>query len=360
MKYKTFSILMLILTLFEVSYSQNKIIPYNNAGISYEGRIKYNNDAAMLSWSGTSVSLNFKGTNLSAILKDSDTADYYNVIIDGKQIFKIHTDTIKHSYLLASGLSNAKHKIQLFKRTEWSLGTTLFYGFETSESTGILPQSSKPNRKIEFYGNSITSGYALEDNSGNDSWHGFFENNYLTYAALTARHFNAQYASISRSGIGIMISWFPLIMPEMYDRLDPTDSTSKWDFSLYTPDIVVINLFQNDSWLVSKPENEQFKYRFGKKAPDEKFIISSYKNFVTSIREKYPEASIICALGSMDATKTGSAWPGYIRQAVQQMNDPKIYTYFFDYKNTAGHPRVEEQKAMAQGLIKFIDQTIKW
>lgn len=360
MRHKTFSILMLLLTLCEVSYSQNKIIPFNNPNISYEGRIKYTSDAAKLSWSGTSATLMFKGTNLSAILKDSDTADYYNVIIDGNQISKIHTDTLKHSYLLASGLSNSKHKIQLFKRTEWSLGTTLFYGFETSESTGILPQTSKPKRKIEFYGNSITCGYALEDSSGNDSWHGFFENNYLTYAAITARHFNAQYSSISRSGIGIMISWFPLIMPKMYDRLDPTDSTFKWDFSLYTPDIVVINLFQNDSWLVSMPENEQFKSRFGKKAPDEKFIISSYKNFVASIRGKYPEASIICVLGSMDATKTGSAWPGFIRQAVQQLNDPKIYTHFFDYKNTDGHPHVDEQKTMAESLIKFIDQTVIW
>lgn len=360
MNYKTFSILMLLLIWFEVSHSQEKIIPFNDPNINYEGRIRYVSDAAVLSWSGTSATLIFKGTNLSAILKDSDTADYYNVILDGKQISKIHTDTLKHSYLLASGLSNSKHKIQLFKRTEWSLGTTLFYGFETSESTGILPQTSKPNRKIEFYGNSITCGYALEDNSGNDSWHGFFENNYLTFAALTARHFNAQYSSISRSGIGIMISWFPLIMHEMYDRLDPTDSTSKWDFSQFTPDIVVVNLLQNDSWLVSMPENEQFKSRFGTIAPDEKFIISSYKHFITSIREKYPEASIICVLGSMDATKTGSAWPGYIRQAVQQINDPKIYTHFFDYKNTDGHPRFEEQKAMAQSLIKFIDQTIKW
>jgi hypothetical protein len=33
--------------------------------------------------------------------------------------------------------------------------------------------------------------------------------------------------------------------------LDPVDSTSKWDFSGYTPDVVVINLFQNDSWLVN-------------------------------------------------------------------------------------------------------------
>ena len=67
-----------------------------------------------------------------------------------------------------------------------------------------------------------------------DSPNGYYENNYDAYAAITARHFNAQYHCTSKSGIGIMVSWFPLIMPEMYNRLDPTDSTSKWDFSKYT------------------------------------------------------------------------------------------------------------------------------
>jgi hypothetical protein len=56
-----------------------------------------------------------------------------------------------------------------------------------------------------------------------------------------------------------MLSWFPLIMPEMYDRADPTDSTSKWDFSKYTPDVVVINLFQNDSWLARRHDFPEFK-----------------------------------------------------------------------------------------------------
>ena len=108
------------------------------------------------------------------------------------------------------------------------------------------------------------------------------------------------------------------------------------------------------------PDNEQFKYRFGTKAPDEKSIIISYKNFVTTIRNKYPNANIICALGSMDATREGSPWPGYIMKAIGQLNDPKIYTHFFKFKNTDGHPKIAEQKAMANSLIEFIENNIKW
>ena len=340
--------------------AQQKEIAFNDANLYYQGRILYGDSAAELSWPGTSVTINFKGTSLSALLKDSDTANYYTVIIDGKYITKIHTEPIKKSYVLAKKLKNKKHSIQLFKRTEWDKGKTWFYGFEIPAAARILKPMDTPKRKIEFYGNSITCGYAIEDSSGKDSPVGYFENNYLSYAAITARHFNATYSCVSRSGIGVMVSWFPLIMPEMYDRLDPMDSTSKWDFKNYTPQVVVINLFQNDSWIVKLPDHEQFKSRFGNEAPDEKFIVGSYKNFIVSIRNKYPAASIICTLGNMDATKEGTPWPGYVKQAVDKVNDPNIYTLFFKYKNTPGHPKVSEQQDMADSLIDFIQKNITW
>ena len=357
-KYLFIQILLCFLCI--ASQAQTKFIPFNDSRIHYEGRVRFEKDAAELSWSGTSVTIFFKGTNISAILKDADTANYYNVIIDNGRILKIHTDTVRKSYSLASGLLNKKHKIELFKRTEWAMGKTWLYGFEASKEIKILSLPPLPKRKIEFYGNSITCGYGVEDSSGNDSWHGYFETNYLSYSAFTARHFNAQYSCIARSGIGIMVSWFPLIMPEMYDRLDATDSASKWDFKLYIPDVVVINLLQNDSWLVNKPEHEEFKHRFGSTAPDEAYIIDAYKKFVNAIRDKYGKAYIICVLGNMDATQAGSPWPGYIRKAIAEINDPKIMTHFFEYKNSAGHPSIREQKAMANSLIEFIDKNVKW
>ena len=353
--------LVLLVCLFPVvSQAQIKVIPWNDPHIRYEGRINKQKDAAVLSWSGTNITVYFKGTGITAILKDLDTANYYNVILDDTIIYKIHTEQAKKKYLLAKGLPNKKHKLQLFKRTEWFMGKTLFYGFQTPRNTNILTPPPLPKRKIEFYGNSITSGYGMEDSSGNDSGTGFFQNNYLTYAAITARHFTAQYHCIARSGIGIMISWDRLIMPEMYDRLDATDSIAKWSFSKYTPDVVVVNLFQNDSWLTNMPGHEQFKHRFGTTAPDKDFIVAAYKSFIEKLRSKYPTAHIICALGNMDATIEGSPWPGYIQQAIALLHDAKIYTHFFKYKNTPGHPKTSEQKEMAVSLIDFIEKNIKW
>lgn len=351
---------LLSLFAFGITKGQTRLVASNHLSIVYEGRVKFIPDAAELSWPGTSVYIQFKGTEISAVLKDADTANYYNVIVDDKVIAKIHTDTVKRTYLLATNLSDGPHKVQLFKRTEWDKGKTWFYGFETPAKSEVLPAPTPKKRKIEFFGNSITCGYAIEDSSGKDSWHGYHENNYLTYAAITARHFNAQYHCTSKSGIGILVSWFPLLMPEMYNRLDPADSASRWDFSKYTPDIVVINLFQNDSWLVNMPNHEQFKYRFGTTRPTEAQIVEAYRKFVATIRNTYPKAAIICALGSMDATREGSPWPGYVQQAVSQLNDARIYTHFFKYKNTGGHPNLAEQKLMADDLIAFIEKTMHW
>jgi lysophospholipase L1-like esterase len=340
-------------------FSQNKFIPYSDKNISYEGRIPYANDAAELTWPGTSLKINFKGTGISGIFKDQDTSNYYNVIIDNDSNYTIQFDTNKRTVVLANGLAYGKHFVELFKRTEWDKGKTFFYGFEFNRKAKILKASKLPKRKIEIFGNSITCGYAINDTIG-DSYVGYYENNYDAYGAITARHFNAQCYCTSKSGIGITVSWFPLIMPEMYNRLDPTDSTSRWDFSKYTPDLVLINLLQNDSWIVNMPDNEQFKMRFGTKAPDSSFIITAYKNFVQTIRTTYPAAQIICMLGNMDITSKGSLWPGYVVKAVYELHDKKIYVYFAPYKETPVHPKVKEQQMLADGLIQFIDQHIKW
>ncbi|PKQ63416.1 electron transporter RnfD [Labilibaculum filiforme] len=339
---------------------ENKNIAFDNPSLSYEGRIGFRSDAAELFWSGTSVNIQFEGSGIAAILQDLDTANYYNVIVDDQVISNLHTDTLKRKFILASGLTEGKHQVKLFKRTEWDKGKTLFYGFELQEGAKLLLAETPKKRKIEFYGNSITSAYGNEDTSGKDRPYGYFQNNYESYAAITARHFNAQYHCISKSGIGVIVSWFPLIMPEMYDRTDPNDATSKWDFSKYTPDVVVINLFQNDSWIVNIPKNEQFKNRFGTQEPDSIRIISAYTDFIISIRDKYPNASIICTLGSMDATKEGSVWPKYVKSAVDQLNDSKVHTCFFPFKNSGGHPNVNEHHAMADKLIGFIEDNVEW
>lgn len=324
------------------------------------GRVAVSDSATVFSWAGNSASINFTGTGVKALLRDEHGTNYFKVIVDGNVQPDIQLDSTKRLYTLVSGLPAGKHNLVLFKRGEWAFGKTWFYQFVLDQDTKIEAAPVTKKRKIEFFGNSITCGYADLDTAGKDRGTSPFEDNYIAYAATTARYFDAEYSCIAKSGIGVLVSWFPLIMPEMYDRLDATDPNSKWDFKKYTPDVVVINLFQNDSWIVKQPQNPEFKHRFGTTPPIDDKIVAAYRKMVKNIRNKYPKAQIICALGSMDATKDGSPWPGYIEQAVSELKDNNIKTHFFPYKNTNGHPSKSEQKAMADDLISYIEKNVKW
>lgn len=354
---------LLLSTVITASCGSSRVIfvDYSNPKIEYWGRVDTSQtQGAALFWPGTSIRLNFEGQSVSATLKDSKGDNYYNVILDNDEPFIFRPDTLLRSHTLANGLSKGKHTIELFKRTEWDQGETTFRGITLEGSAKILPKSLPKKRKLEFYGNSITAGYAVEDTTGNDSPKGTFTNHYLSYAALTSRHYDAEFNTICKSGIGIMVSWFPMIMPEMYDRLNPNDPESKWDFSKYSPDIVIINLFQNDSWLVNNPEHEEFKKRFGSKVLGDVEIIASYMKFLVNIRSLYPDTRIICLLGNMDVTQEESKWPGYVVKAVNALNDQKIYTHFIPYKETPGHPSTREQEVMAESLIQFINSITGW
>ncbi|WP_343329625.1 SGNH/GDSL hydrolase family protein [Polaribacter staleyi] len=348
-------LLFLLLGCKTLNTSEFKKISFNDSSIVFEGRVGENieNKAKEVYWSGTSIKLNFKGSSLKVILNDDNGENYFNVILDGKlvEVLKLHKGLF--TYTLAKGLENTKHSIELVKRNEWTYGTTLFYGFELNGN--VLKPDTPKELFIEFYGDSITVGHGNEevatDKDRND---GNVTNNYNSYAAITARNLNASYSCIARSGIGVTVSWFNMIMPEMYYRLNPNDPESIWDFSVKQPDIVVVNLFQNDSWLLNRPKHEEYKRRFGNKKPSEKFIINAYSNFIKTIRKRYSNAAIICMLGNMDITKENSPWPNYVTKAVNELGDANVYFCFVPYKKTKKHPSVKEHMVMANQLTELI------
>lgn len=328
----------------------------NNPNIQYTSRIDFTDpQAPALYWSGAYITASFTGSSLQ--VQFDDTGDnYYNAIIDGQDANPLIIDCEKglHTYTAASGLADAVHTVRLFRRTESFSGTTIFKGFILDDGKQLVAPPARPKHKIEFYGDSITCGMGNEVPDKDEDENNAKRNNYLAYGAITARNLDAEYVCIAKSGIGIVTSWFPMIMPEFYDRLNPEDSTSRWDFSAWTPDVVVINLFQNDSWLVGKLDP----------VPTPEQISAAYYAFVKTIRNIYPNAVIFCTLGSMDATRAGSPWPGYIQTAVdrfkQDHNDANIHTHFFAYDGTGKHPRVRHHRVMAKELTELIKKTINW
>lgn len=328
--------------------------------LQYTGRIDFSQPAApVISWPNTAIAGRFTGSSLAVKLEDQHGRNYFNVFLDGDlgSPLVIEAKQGAATYVVAQGLAPGPHSFLITKRTEGEEGATVFRGLELDEGGRLLAPPARPARRIEFFGDSITSGMGNEgalngrDDAGKD------KNSFLSYAAITARRLDAEVHLSSQSGIGVMISWFPFTMPDFHDQLSAVgDNDSKWDFSSWTPDVVVVNLLQNDSWLIGRDHKLQPE-------PDEPRRIEAYRSFVQRLRRLYPKAYIVCALGSMDATRPGSPWPGYVTAAVERMRrdgDKRIDTLFFAYTGYGQHPRVNHHQANAAKLTAFIRKKMGW
>jgi hypothetical protein len=336
-------------------------VPAHDPKLQYTGRIGFANPAApVITWPNTSIGGVFEGSSLAVTLDDQYGKNYFNVFIDGDLAHPvvIHAEQGAKTYSVAAHLKPGRHAFLVTKRTEGEEGATRFLGLKLDDHGRLLPPSPRPARRIEFFGDSITSGMGNEspdtgpDNLASD------KNSFMSYAAITAHALNAEMHMTSQSGIGVMISWFPFTMPDFYDQLSAVgNNDTTWDFSQWTPGAVVINLLQNDYWLVGRDHKLQPE-------PTVPQRIQAYKTFVKRIRALYPNAYIICALGSMEATRPGSEWPGYVSSAVNQIrsedHDERIDTLFFAFTGYSQHPRVKQHQANAEKLTSFIKGKMGW
>ena len=94
---------------------------------------------------------------------------------------------------------------------------------------------------MEVIGDSMSCG---ADNEGAPGEPGTPANSnaYFSYGAMTARNIDADYMCISWSGKTMDAEHG---MPAIYERIVP-EYYSKWNYSTWIPDIVVINLSTND------------------------------------------------------------------------------------------------------------------
>lgn len=329
--------------------------------LHYTGRIDVAQPAApVLSWPNTSIAGRFTGTSLAVRLDDHHGRNYFNVFVDGDlgAPLVIEAKQGAASYLVVQGLAPGTHSFLLTKRTEGEEGATVFRGLELDDGARLLPPAPRPARRIEFFGDSITSGMGNEGTVNGRDDLGKDKNSFLSYAAIAARMLEAEVHLTSQSGIGTMISWFPFTMPDFYDQLSAVgNNDSQWDFARWTPDVVVINILQNDSWLIGRDHRLQPE-------PGEEARIEAYRAFVQRLRRLYPQAYIVCALGSMEATRPGSPWPGYVSAAVERMRrdngDQRIETLFFPFTGYGQHPRVHQHQANAAQLAAFVRKKMGW
>jgi hypothetical protein len=336
------------------------IIDSDDPNIQYAGRFDFSNPKKVaFDWAGVSFKARFEGTSCSVRL--ADYKNEYAVIIDDHAPRLLTTDTITTLYTVASELSDSlPHTVMIQKRTEPLVGKGEFMGFVLDKGRKLLPPDKRPDRRIEFIGNSITSGFGVEGESPDCHFTPQTENACMSYAGLTARSLNAEYFLISYSGRGVVRNYgdsnktSPNPMPALYDRTCFFDSTLKWNFGRWIPQAVVINLGTNDFSTQPYPDSVVFQ--------------SAYTRLIDRVRSLYPGVTIFCLSGPM----IGEPCTGYVKKVVEEekkMMGRYQDVFFIEINRSVmtdadwgcdRHPNVLGMEKMAEIIIPAIRLRMNW
>lgn len=332
--------------------------------VQFEGRWDTTDSAGpRCAYPACGVFVRFTGSAIGANLKDSGGGhghDRLEVIVDGKPGSVVKLEGGEATVTLAEGLSEGGHTIEVVKRTEAGCGTVQLEALLLPQGGKLLPPPAKRfAHKIEVIGDSISCGYGNEGKNQNEHFSPDTENATETYGFIAARKLDADYACIAWSGKKM---WPNNTVGEFYDRTLPADAKSTWDFSKWTPDVVVINLATNDFG--------------GKENPDEAGWTKGYEDFITHLRKHYPKADIYLATGSM----MSDAWPpqrkalstakSYLDKVVDDLRkngDEHLHRIDFDpqnmQKNGLGsdwHPSIKTHHLMAEKLVATLEKDLGW
>ena len=131
-------------------------------------------------------------------------------------------------------------------------------------------------------------------------------------------------------------------MPQRYTKINPFMGDLEWNFDECENNFIVINLGTND---------RDFALSFEADIYSEK-----YAKFLKIVRDKNPNAIIICIYGMMGRD---DLFP-LIMEGIKSLNDDKIYGYLFpeqkieDGFGAQFHPNEISNKKWAKNLIDII------
>lgn len=333
------------------------------------GRTLYSDDITWLVQSGSAVEFTVTGKSAevtlagdSSINNDEDYRSRYAVLVDGEIIEDSVMSTPEKTVTLFEGETSRTSKVKIIHLSEAMNGAVGVKNISVTSGNAV-PVYPEPEKElsIEFIGDSITCAYGVEGLSSYESFKTTTENFMKSYAYLTAQKLNADYSAVSYSGHGIISGYTSSgdintdsLIPDCYGLTGKlSDYAENWDFSTRSHDVVVINLGTNDSSYVTKePETRSAEF------------IEGYISFLKTVREKNPEAYIICTLGTM-----GDELYEYVEEAAEQYSiatgDNRIMSYKSAVQNMTAdgigsdwHPSAVTQQKSAYVLADKICQAL--
>ena len=340
-----------------------------NGGLCEDGAVR-------LFWAGSALEISVKATEVWALI--SSNYDYHEiwlaVEVNGYQTARFPAPKKPTLICIAHNINPEKETfISIMKDTQPMPGDTkheLKIESISLNDDGKFCELTPHRCRIEFIGDSITSGEGLAGKPDEMDWISQWFCGSKTYAVQTARLLNADWISISESGWGLSWGWDGDVtssIPFYYDQVCGVlrgssqmnnGSCNEFDFETGS-NYVVLNLGTND--------DSGFQYYDDGKGADgiaAKMIISDTKRFLTEIRRYNPKAKIIWTWGMLPLKTVPALIQKGIEEYKKQSKDMEVYTLELDSmgavekkeadKGSRGHPGPLTHKKAALKLVDFI------
>jgi lysophospholipase L1-like esterase len=323
-------------------------IPAADARFCYEGRFDFSNsNAPVIVWQASRISLDFEGNTLGLLFDDARDQCFFNAEVDGSNtVVEVREGKPAQPATLA-GFGPGRHHLALFKRSEADAGTVRFHGVVLAAGgKAWAPPPPAYQFRMEFFGDSITVGACNEDGD-TDQWDNRRTHDAaLSYATLTAAAFSADYRNIAVSGMGIATGWVDKKAGEVWDKTYPNPASPRADPTQWVPQVIFVNFGEND---------DSFSRAHGQPFPAG--YTDGYIALIRAIRAAYPAAHIGLLRGGMYGGAQSEPFRQAWESAVTQLEaaDPAISHFVFAHW-TRSHPRVADDRAMADELIAWLKQ----
>jgi lysophospholipase L1-like esterase len=251
---------------------------------------------------------------------------------------------------------------------------------------GEFKETPKYDKKIEFIGDSITSGEGSYGARDDVDWIPMYMSASVNYATYTAKELNADYHLLSQGGWGVFCGWDNdprHNIPSKYEKVCglTTDTIAKelgthenYDFSSWQPDVIVVNLGTNDITAFSQPafENpEDGKIYQQRREPDgslnredELKVEKAVVDFLFMLRKHNPKAHIAWCYGML-ASDLNLTLTEAINEYREKSGDRNVA--FFQLPNTTMdsygshmHPGKKSHENAADALCNYLRYTMNW
>lgn len=364
---------------------------YNLADIGHlkvHGRTTNNRSPLTLFWTGSGIELNVTGSELwIEVESDYDLYEpWIHMLVNSAPVSRRMLTAGRYWVCVFRGLNeNAAKNVRVLREIQAMSGDpACSLQIHAVKTDGVfLPVPEKPY-KIEFIGDSITSGEGIIGDKAETEWISMWFSAVDNYATLTADALDADFRILSQSGWGVLTSWDNnpnANLPRYYEQVcglltgeknEELGAFGPNDFGGWQPDVVVVNLGSNDGGAFVSPEwkdevtGKVYKQRLNEDGSFNEEDVSNFEKaaeqFLHILRQNNRHAHIVWAYGMLGMPMMPAIYRA-VEAYTQKTGDRKVSIFQLPNTNeeTVGsrsHPGALSHQQAARELTGYLKEIL--